>query len=107
MKYFKSKMSLNSLQESNIAFSSQKTNRLITLANYEKRPLEGPITAEEHDSNLVVTNQADKRTRADLGSAQKELWSSLGVTSVAFISLAIATMSQICRQTFLVVRYNS
>lgn len=36
----------------------------------------------------------------DLGSVQNDLWSRVGITSVAFMSLATATMSLICEDDF-------
>lgn len=38
--------------------------------------------------------------RRDLGSVQNDLWSRVGITSVAFMSLATATMSLICKDDF-------
>jgi hypothetical protein len=49
------------------------------------------------DHRRLKTPNGNPEAFVYLGSAQKELWSSVGTTRVTFIILATATISQICQ----------
>jgi hypothetical protein len=53
----------------------------------------GSVMPDDH--RRLKTPNGNPKAFVYLGSAQKELWSSVGITRVTFIILATATISQI------------